>query len=99
MGHGCFAQHPVQEPLLGLLQDIPRRGVIPYAGTSFFTYETLKSWAVERKGGDALHPMLPSPLERLAAGAVAGLLGKTASYALDIVRRRMQTGAQLGRGN
>jgi len=74
-------------------------GVIPYAGTSFFTYETLKSWAVERKGGDALHPMLPSPLERLAAGAVAGLLGQTASYPLDIVRRRMQTGAQLGRGN
>jgi len=74
-------------------------GVIPYAGTSFFTYETLKSWAVERRGGDALHPMLPSPLERLAAGAVAGLLGQTASYPLDIVRRRMQTGVQLGRGN
>ena len=74
-------------------------GVIPYAGTSFFTYETLKSWAVERKGGDALHPMSPSPLERLAAGAVAGLLGQTASYPLDIVRRRMQTGVQLGRGN
>merc|ERR1711872_925374 len=74
-------------------------GVIPYAGTSFFTYETLKGWAVQRKGGDSSHPMLPSPLERLAAGAVAGLLGQTASYPLDIVRRRMQTGAQLGRGN
>ena len=61
-------------------------GVIPYAGTSFYTYETLKSWAVERKGGDATHPMLPSPLERLGAGAVAGLLGQTASYPLDIVR-------------
>merc|ERR1711874_847731 len=72
-------------------------GVIPYAGTSFFTYETLKSWAVERRGGDALHPMLPSPLERLAAGAVAGLLGQTASYPLDIVRRRMQTAHQLDR--
>jgi len=74
-------------------------GVIPYAGTSFFTYETLKGYAVRRKGGDATHPMLPSPLERLAAGAVAGLLGQTASYPLDIVRRRMQTGRQLGKGN
>jgi len=74
-------------------------GVIPYAGTSFFTYETLKGYAVKRKGGDATHPMLPSPLERLAAGAVAGLLGQTASYPLDIVRRRMQTGRQLGKDN
>jgi len=74
-------------------------GVIPYAGTSFYTYETLKGYAVRRKGGDATHPMLPSPLERLAAGAVAGLLGQTASYPLDIVRRRMQTGRQLGKGN
>jgi len=74
-------------------------GVIPYAGTSFFTYETLKGYAVRRKGGDATHPMLPSPLERLAAGAIAGLLGQTASYPLDIVRRRMQTGQQLGKGN
>jgi len=74
-------------------------GVIPYAGTSFFTYETLKGYAVRRKGGDAAQPMLPSPLERLAAGAIAGLLGQTASYPLDIVRRRMQTGKQLGKGN
>jgi len=74
-------------------------GVIPYAGTSFFTYETLKGYAVRRKGGDSKHPLLPSPLERLASGAVAGLLGQTASYPLDIVRRRMQTGKQLGKGN
>merc|ERR1740131_520260 len=74
-------------------------GVIPYAGTSFFTYETLKQKAIERKGGDENHPMLPSPLERLASGAVAGLLGQTASYPLDIVRRRMQTSKQLGKGD
>merc|ERR1712013_605530 len=69
------------------------------AGTSFYTYETLKGLAARRKGGDSSHPILPSPLERLAAGAVAGLLGQTASYPLDIVRRRMQTGKQLGKGN
>lgn len=71
-------------------------GVIPYAGTSFFTYETLKAAAVRREGGG---DWSPHPFQRMAAGAVAGLLGQTASYPLDIVRRRMQTGHQLGKGN
>ena len=63
-------------------------GVIPYAGTSFFTYETLKGWTVRRRAGEgASHSlMLPSPVERLGCGAVAGLLGQAASYPLDIVR-------------
>ena len=61
-------------------------GVIPYAGTSFFTYETLKGWTVRRKGGDKHGPMLPSPIERLGCGAVAGLLGQASSYPLDIAR-------------
>jgi len=75
-------------------------GVIVYAGTSFFTYGTLKAWAVEResqkRGGG--NEWSPSPMHRLLAGALAGLLGQTASYPLDIVRRRMQTSAALGRG-
>jgi len=73
-------------------------GVIPYAGTSFFTYETLKGWTVARRGGDHSEPLLPSPVERMGCGAVAGLLGQAASYPLDIVRRRMQTSRQLGKG-
>jgi len=67
-------------------------GVIPYAGTSFFTYETLKKFYRDYKGQDSE----PSSLERLCFGAVAGLLGQSSSYPLDIVRRRMQTAGVTG---
>lgn len=69
-------------------------GIIPYAGTSFSTYEMLKRHWTEKakeKGLDG-----PTALQRLASGGVAGLLGQTASYPLDIVRRRMQTASQMG---
>lgn len=66
-------------------------GVIPYSGTSFFTYETLKRLHSERTKNNPLHPV-----ERLLFGAVAGMLGQSASYPLDIVRRRMQTASITG---
>ncbi|KAH8362278.1 hypothetical protein KR200_001832 [Drosophila serrata] len=61
-------------------------GVIPYAGTSFFTYETLKREYYEMVGSNK-----PNTLVSLVFGAAAGAAGQTASYPLDIVRRRMQT--------
>lgn len=61
-------------------------GVIPYGGISFFTYETLK-----KQHREYTERSEPSPTERLAFGAIAGLFGQSASYPLDVVRRRMQT--------
>jgi solute carrier family 25 protein 42 len=61
-------------------------GVIPYAGTSFFTYETLKKTYL-----DYTNQSEPCHVHKLCFGAVAGLFGQSASYPLDIVRRRMQT--------
>uniref|UniRef100_A0A673GPV5 Solute carrier family 25 member 42 n=1 Tax=Sinocyclocheilus rhinocerous TaxID=307959 RepID=A0A673GPV5_9TELE len=66
-------------------------GVMPYAGLSFFTYETLKKIHAEHTGRS--HPF---SYERLAFGACAGLIGQSASYPLDVVRRRMQTAGVTG---
>lgn len=61
-------------------------GIVPYAGATFFTYETLK-----RKHYEHTSKSEPNPLQRMAFGACAGLIGQTASYPLDVIRRRMQT--------
>ncbi|XP_053558888.1 mitochondrial coenzyme A transporter SLC25A42 [Bombina bombina] len=66
-------------------------GVIPYAGISFFTYESLKKMHAEKSGRTQ-----PYTFERLIFGACAGLLGQSASYPLDVVRRRMQTAGVTG---
>ncbi|XP_019369150.1 PREDICTED: mitochondrial coenzyme A transporter SLC25A42 [Gavialis gangeticus] len=66
-------------------------GVIPYAGLSFFTYESLKKLHADHSGR-----LQPYPVERLLFGACAGLIGQSASYPLDVVRRRMQTAGVTG---
>merc|ERR1719219_1395000 len=70
-------------------------GIIPYAGTSFSTYEMLKRHWAEKAREEGLSPTEPKPLQRLMFGGIAGLLGQGASYPLDIVRRRMQTASQM----
>lgn len=72
-------------------------GIIPYAGTSFLIWGFLK------------HDLLPSYLSPafrdhhrtlldLGAGGLAGAIGQTSAYPLDIVRRRMQVGPAMDPG-
>ena len=70
-------------------------GIIPYAGTSFSTYEMLKKHWAEKNKALGLD-QTPSPIQRLVSGGIAGLLGQATAYPLDIVRRRMQTATQMG---
>ena len=65
-------------------------GIIPYAGLSFMTFETLKASIRERYDLRSDRD-IPTPL-RLMAGGFAGLVAQSATYPLDIVRRRMQVG-------
>eukprot|EP00429_Kryptoperidinium_foliaceum_P013621 CAMPEP_0176048418 /NCGR_PEP_ID=MMETSP0120_2-20121206/24052_1 /TAXON_ID=160619 /ORGANISM="Kryptoperidinium foliaceum, Strain CCMP 1326" /LENGTH=725 /DNA_ID=CAMNT_0017381837 /DNA_START=115 /DNA_END=2292 /DNA_ORIENTATION=- len=60
-------------------------GIVPYSGLSFCMFETFKArWlALKRDGGLRTH-------ERLVAGALSGLLAQSATYPLDVVRRRVQ---------
>ncbi|KAJ4451234.1 mitochondrial coenzyme A transporter SLC25A42 [Periplaneta americana] len=67
-------------------------GVIPYAGVSFFTYDSLKKKYMDYTGSTSK----PGPIPSLAFGAIAGMLGQSSSYPLDIVRRRMQTSPMAG---
>jgi solute carrier family 25, member 42 len=64
-------------------------GVIPYAGASFFTFETLKRKHLEYRKRPA------RAYEKMFFGACAGAVGQTSSYPFDIVRRRMQTASDL----
>lgn len=65
-------------------------GIIPYSGITWLTFQTLR---------DGLHT-LHSPEEadsskstdKLIAGALAGLVGQSVTYPLDVARRRLQTG-------
>lgn len=64
-------------------------GIVPYAGTSFVVWGFLKSDLLPRYLAPATRERHRAGLD-LIAGGIAGALGQTAAYPLDIVRRRMQ---------
>nr|CAB3449387.1 unnamed protein product [Digitaria exilis] len=60
-------------------------GIFPYSGLKFYFYEKMKSHVPEEHRKDIL--------AKLGCGSVAGLLGQTITYPLDVVRRQMQVQA------
>lgn len=61
-------------------------GIIPYAGTSFFTFDALKQLYLRHNPDTAEVPQLA----RLLFGMFAGICAQTVTYPLDTVRRRSQ---------
>ena len=79
-------------------------GMIPYAGVSFLTYETLKSYAQTHHSqytlddkGSATTPKLRAWVS-LAIGGVSGVLAQTSSYPFEVIRRHMQVSARSTSG-
>jgi len=65
-------------------------GVLPYSGFVFFTYESLKHIRLDYYSHRPINKA-----ERMLFGAIAGLVGQTASYPFDVIRRRLQTAAVI----
>mmetsp|Transcript_96327 Transcript_96327/g.277414 ORF Transcript_96327/g.277414 Transcript_96327/m.277414 type:complete len:543 (+) Transcript_96327:2-1630(+) len=63
-------------------------GIVPYSGITFCLYETFKS-RLQKSQAPGAGAELSSGW-RLCAGALSGLLAQSATYPLDVVRRRMQ---------
>jgi solute carrier family 25 protein 16 len=57
-------------------------GIFPYSGLKFYFYEMMKSHVPEEHRKDII--------PKLCCGSVAGLLGQTITYPIDVVRRQMQ---------
>lgn len=84
-------------------------GMLPYAGMSFLTHDTAHD--LFRHPAIAKYSTLPKPLNHpagkpaplrswaeLCSGGIAGLVSQTASYPLEVIRRRMQVGGTVGDG-
>ena len=57
-------------------------GIFPYAGLKFYFYEEMKRHVPDEQKKNIM--------VNLVCGSVAGLLGQTFTYPLDVVRRQMQ---------
>ncbi|OIS97478.1 PREDICTED: mitochondrial substrate carrier family protein P [Nicotiana attenuata] len=97
LGNGIRPTHPQYSGIKNVLESVYKEGglrglyrgvgptligILPYAGLKFYVYEELKRHVPEEQQ--------TSILMRLSCGAIAGLLGQTFTYPLDVVRRQMQ---------
>ncbi|XP_060206887.1 mitochondrial adenine nucleotide transporter ADNT1-like isoform X1 [Lycium barbarum] len=74
-------------------------GVIPYVGLNFAVYESLKDWLVKTRPLGLAQDTELSVITKLGCGAVAGTIGQTVAYPLDVIRRRMQMGGWKNAGS
>ncbi|KAL8724161.1 MAG: hypothetical protein Q9181_006949, partial [Wetmoreana brouardii] len=83
-------------------------GMLPYAGISFLTHDTAGDWlrhpvlapyTTTANPKNASAPPILRYWAELLAGGFAGLISQTASYPLEVIRRRMQVGGAVGDGH
>ncbi|TPX40050.1 hypothetical protein SeMB42_g02085 [Synchytrium endobioticum] len=84
-------------------------GMIPYAGVSFYTYESLKTWCMDsliapaavvnwrevNEANDNGSHVKPQlrAWAYLTSGALSGMLAQASSYPMEVIRRNMQVSA------
>lgn len=80
----CFTKIYRESGIRGLYRGVAPSlyGIFPYSGLKFYFYEEMKSHVPEEHKNDIT--------VKLFCGSVAGLLGQTFTYPLDVVRRQMQ---------
>ncbi|GLU10025.1 hypothetical protein SLE2022_268540 [Rubroshorea leprosula] len=80
----CFSKTYKESGVRGLYRGVAPSlyGIFPYAGLKFYFYEEMKRHVPEEHKKNIM--------VKLVCGSVAGLLGQTFTYPLDVVRRQMQ---------
>ncbi|CAI5526416.1 unnamed protein product [Closterium sp. Naga37s-1] len=67
-------------------------GIVPYAGSNYFAYDTLRTLYKEVTKKDKIEP-----LATLIIGSLAGAAAASATFPLEVARKQMQVGALKGR--
>ncbi|XP_065848633.1 mitochondrial carrier protein CoAc2 [Euphorbia lathyris] len=82
--YDCFSRTFKESGSRGLYRGVAPSlyGIFPYAGLKFYFYEEMKRHVPDEHKKDIT--------VKLVCGSVAGLLGQTFTYPLDVVRRQMQ---------